>query len=189
VGAWNSYSITDYGREWADSDQEPIPEDIWGFLDFIKKIPDIDETMIQYISESLRTFDGGFLLASAVMLGGAAEKLFHVLAEGLSQALRDETKRKHLAKKLECRKLSELRDEVQEIFKSLSGDKSVPFAIRDNLGSLLSLFDSIRIQRNDAGHPTVGRIDRPTLYLLLMSFPHVCKRAYDLIGWLKVNQI
>jgi hypothetical protein len=54
---------------------------------------------------------------------------------------------------------------------------------------LLSFFDSIRVQRNEAVHPNAALVTPSKVQLSLAAFPHACQKVYDLIGWLDANRI
>lgn len=189
--AWNSYSITDYGLSWANSDKEPFPEDIWGFLDFMGNIPDIDETILQYIGESLRTLEGGHIFASTVMLGAAAEKIIYLFAVAIIKSYVDQKDADKIRNLMEHRKLFDLHEKIMGVLGNLARkDGPMPYAIHENsINSLNTLLTAIRIQRNNAVHPVACAVDRPELRLLLLSFPHLCKHAYGILGWLKDNRI
>jgi hypothetical protein len=45
------------------------------------------------------------------------------------------------------------------------------------------LFEAIRVQRNDAVHPIAGEVNKNKLRLSLLSFPHICKKIYDILNW------
>lgn len=186
--SWDQFLITEYGARWVHDESRPIPEDIAGFMDYLRKVPDCDGVILKYINESLRTFDGGFLFASAVMLGCAAEKLFYLLAEALEESLEDQAEKQSLSDKLKERRLFKLWEEVRGIFERHSVGRAKQI-LQANLASLLSLFEVIRLQRNDAGHPAIGSVDPTALYVYLSSFPPVCRRTYELIGWLRAKKI
>jgi hypothetical protein len=84
-----------------------------------------------------------------------------------------------------------LHEAVMKILGELAKKNGpMPYPIHEgSINSLNSLLSALRIQRNEAVHPVAHKVDRPELYLSLLSFPHVCKRAYEIMGWLKDNQI
>ena len=51
---------------------------------------------------------------------------------------------------------------------------------------LMSLFEAIRVQRNEAVHPTVGQVTPATVRLTISAFPSACRKVYDLIDWCQV---
>ncbi len=188
-GSSGEFLVTDYGREWAESDLEPIPEDTVGYSQFLKdNVAGIDPVVAQYVGEALNTFNRGFLMASAVLLGAASEKVVYLLAEALIASPASARASAALPELLEHRRLGPLCDGVFAVFDRLAGEGLIPYSIHEeSSGSLRSLFAAIRIQRDDAVHPVAGNFSKGQLRLLLLSFPHVCRKAYDFLGWLRAT--
>lgn len=189
--SWSRFMITEYGKKWAASDQELIPEDIEGFLDYIKNtILNIDDVVIQYVSEALETFDRRLIFASAVMIGAASEKILYLLAEAIKNSTTDPQDKKELFDRLEMRRLKALFDLVFAILDKSIKNNKIPYHIHEDSSHYLGpLFSAIRIQRNEAVHPIAGQVNPEQLRFLLLSFPYVCKKAYDFLEWLKNNKI
>jgi len=189
--AWTNFKLTEYGTKWINSEKEPIPEDINGYLEYIKEnIPDIDEVVIQYVSEALKAFERRLIFASAVMIGAASEKVIYLIAEAIRNSTIDPRLKKEISNKMEHRKLKELFDLISKILDKLIKNKKISYTIHEGSNHyLFSLFNAIRIQRNNAVHPIVGQVTIDQLRLLLLSFPHACRKAYDFLNWLKHNQI
>ena len=188
--AWDSYQLTEYGKEWADRDEEPIPEDPQGFLSFIKSnIPSIDDIILQYVNEALNTFNGRFYFASSVMIGASSEKLIYLLAEATKNATNDPSLETMFQELLDKRKLFQLLKLIEDTFKDLITQGNIPYSVHEGSTQyLVSLFDAIRVQRNEAVHPLAGKMSVKQLRLLLLSFPHVCKKAYAFLDWLNKNK-
>ncbi len=51
------------------------------------------------------------------------------------------------------------------------------------------IFNFIRLNRNESGHPTGNAVDRVTLNANLQIFASYAKRIFDLIVYLKNNQV
>jgi len=189
--AWGSFIITEYGELWANTEEEPIPEDINGFIKYLKdNILGIDDVVIQYVSEALNTFNGRYFFASAVMIGAAAEKIVYLLSEVIKKSATKQKLKKDITEALEYRKLFELFRLVSGTLDVLINQKKIPNSIHEGSNHyLFSLFNAIRIQRNNAVHPVASIIRTDELRLLLLSFPHACKKAYDFLYWLKKNKI
>lgn len=188
---WNQFRITEYGKEWIKTEIEPIPEDDDGLIRYIKEaIPNIDKVILQYLSESLSTFNSNHTYASAVMLGAASEKLIYLIAEALKNSINDTNDENKISENLEKRRLKALFTTISKILDKSIKNKKIPYSIHEDCHDYLnSLFSSIRIQRNDAVHPIAGDVNRQKLRLLLLSFPQACKKSYDIMNWLKKNQI
>jgi len=189
--AWSAFRTTEYGEEWANSEKEPIPEDVDGFVKYMREtIQDLDDVVIQYVSEALSTFNGKYFFASAVMLGAAAEKMIYLLSDAIKNSATKPKLKSDITEALEYRRLKTLFDLMSKILNGLIEQKIIPYSIHEGSNHYLSsLFDTIRIQRNYAVHPVVGKVTKLQPRLLLLSFPHACKKGYDFLNWLKENNI
>ena len=141
-----------------------------------------------YVTESLRAYLKGLMFSSAVMLGVASEKAFNLLLEALTDAIKDQKKKRKFTKLQDNYKtkykFDEVKKEIYNIEKRLSRD------IRDTLKSYLEgIFHLIRISRNDAGHPTGRMIERDHVFVNLRLFIPYCKTVYRLIDYFQNNQI
>ena len=66
----------------------------------------------------------------------------------------------------------------------------LPGNLKEHLDiALIALSAVFREMRNDAGHPTGRAVVREQAYANLVVFPVYVKKVYDLIGWLKCNQL
>ena len=180
--------VTDYGHECLKS-MEILPHDPDGYLGYLhKEIPQIDDTIVMYVTESLQTFLTGNLLASTVMLGGASEKAVLLLIESYANAISDENEKRRFEQSIErfgiLRKFQELRKRLNSIRRKL------PRPISDDLDIQLDgIFNLIRNCRNDVGHPTGRKIDRRLAFSNLQLFIPYCKRVYDLIQYFNQTSI
>lgn len=181
--------MTAVGQQWL-THKEPIPEDRDGYIRaLIEYAPNIDHIVLQYVREALVTFDRDALFASAVMVGAASEKTLYLLLDGLHAAVHDATEKKKIEKVISERSLPKMYRMIDE---NLARAKraGMPYTVHEEADRhLLSLQDSIRVQRNDAVHPQIGDVTRVSLRLSLCGFPFACKKVYDLLGWLKINPI
>lgn len=186
----SKFRITEYGMAWLRSEKRPIPEDTEGYIQFLKEsIKNIDRVVIEYVSEAIKTFNRNYNFSSAVMLGAASEKLIYLLADELKDFPIDKKLRNDISTGfLKKRGLKFLEEAISSAIDEIIKNTEIPYDIHEGSNHYLSaLFDAIRIQRNDAVHPKKGEISKSQLRLLLLSFPHVCKKSYDLLNWLKAN--
>ena len=175
--------VTRYGKKCIDK-QSPQPYDPDGYLEYLKsEIPDIDDIILMYISESLHAYLRGLMLSSTVMLGGASEKAFLLLFESYTNALLNPEKKKKFTARLTApikRKIDMLRQE----FEILKKDNQIPKELADDLEIQLDgICNFIRNCRNDVGHPSGRKIDRSLAYANLRLFVPYCRRIYDLIEY------
>jgi len=81
-------SITSYGDEVLKAGGEILPNDYDGYLSYFKQeIPNSEQIILMYLSESLQTFFSRNYLASSVMLGVASEAAFEVLFSAMTSYL------------------------------------------------------------------------------------------------------
>jgi hypothetical protein len=77
-----------------------------------------------------------------------------------------------------------VRDTIHEAAKA----KLLPYA--DYEGSdthLMSLFEAIRVQRNDAVHPMNATVSEESVRILIQSFPYALAKSETLRSWLIAN--
>ncbi|HXL23842.1 MAG TPA: hypothetical protein VOA78_15370 [Candidatus Dormibacteraeota bacterium] len=173
--------ITRRGQEWANS-VEPLPEDYDGYMSQFGA--STDAVVRQYVSEALNTYIRGTYFASAVMIGAASEKTIYLLAESLVLALKDGPAQSLLQRKIDARRLEALLKGVEQIVVDGNLHKVIPFDVMGGTTRhLLSLFDSIRLQRNDAIHPMNFVVSASSVRFTLNAFPLAFEKVEALRQW------
>jgi hypothetical protein len=188
---WPYYILTKHGRNIVEqiTEYEYDPYDPEEYIEKLKnKIPSIDNTIMVYITEAQYTLQSGFILSSAVMLGGAAEKAMLLLIESYGEAISDIKKQEEFERKTGKRLIGKKYEEFMKIFKPQIC--KLPVELQDEIDTKLDrIFDMIRRIRNDAGHPVGKRIDRESIVANLILFPIYCKHLYSLIDYLKTHSV
>jgi len=179
-----SYWRTKKGEAWARG-AEPLPEDVDGYMRHLSALaPTLDTVIIQYVQEGLGSFHRGAFFSAAVMLGAASEKEIYLLGWALVGALKDAASQKKLSDQLKGRSLYSL-------LKSISTQVALckkPLDVFDGAElHLMSLFDSIRVQRNDAVHPNTANVNENSVRLSYDAFPQAIRKAEALRGWFDQN--
>lgn len=179
--------ITSYGGKVLAS-EDVVPHDPDGFIkSFKEKVPNVDELILLYLVESIQTFRNNNLLSSLVMLGVASEASFNLLYDSFTKSLTGPKKQKfeRLATNISLKtKFDELMKELKRI------EPSLPKDISENLESEIGgIFNLIRYQRNDAGHPTGKQTTRDEVFVSLRLFRIYCSKLYKLVTWLANNNI
>lgn len=168
---------------------ELSPHDPDRYLERIKNdSPGVDPITLLYLGEALLTFKHGSHLATAVMVGVAAENILLNLVDAVRTALDTPARQTKFEQETTGKKAKVLHDKVLD--RLASPHTPLPAT----LGSIVNrhidgIFDLIRESRNDAGHPTGRRMERPETHALLLLFPVYCKTAHELIMWLAANKI
>jgi len=86
--------------------------------------------------------------------------------------------------------LPDIYDTILKTIEPLIESNKIPYTVhRGCTEHLISLFEMIRVQRNDAIHPTNGKVDRTKVFLSLQTIPTGLECIYKLIDWFKANPI
>lgn len=180
------FHVTEWGKE-VLTGSPPVPYDPDGYLKRLQgDVPNLDAVILTYLTESLRTFRIGALLSSTITLGCASEKALLLLIESYAASLPQASREKFEANT----KGRMIKRQFDELRKAIEGDLRgrLPRDLEDGLDiELTALFDFIRNQRNDAGHPTGKTIERERAYANLVVLPTYLRKVYDLIDWVKAN--
>jgi len=180
------FHLTERGQDIIDNGTAS-PNDPGGFLkSLIQDIPELDEVIIRYLKESLEAHRASLPLAATVTLGAASEKAMLMLFEAVV-AYMPEAQRTAFTEPLKKKMIKQKFDAISA---KLRGDigASLPEEIKDRLQlDLDTLFEFIRVQRNEAGHPS-GKVSKlGQVHADLTTFPHFLRKVYSVIGWLRAN--
>ena len=180
------FHITEWGKRSVQGNG-PTPYDPDGYLERLRRdIPGLDPVILTYLNESLHTFRIGCLLSSTIALGCASEKALLLLIEAYSASL-PEASQKKFRSNTEGRMIKRQFDEFRKMLDSDLRAR-LPSNLQDGLDvELNAIFDIIRNQRNDAGHPTGKEIERERAYANLVVVPVYFKKVYALIDWLPAS--
>ena len=175
-----TWRLSSAGRA-ARTDAEINPDDPQGYLLRVKEtVSSASETTMMYLEEAVLSYTGRRYLASAVMLGVAAEAAFLEMARSFGAwlpanesrtflVIMDNQRQGYLAKFAEFRKRIEPRK------------PKLPRELADGMALTLdSVLDVLRIYRNDAGHPTGKRIDREDAFINLQMAARALQKIYAL---------
>jgi len=189
---YDRFAVTKAGQQWA-AGVDLIPEDRAGYITTLLRLaPSLDPITKQYAEEALITYERRAFFASAVMIGAASESLVYHMMDALLKAVHGTPEEKNVQKAINNRSLSTMFDTLK---KNIHRAKSKPSGAmtldvhEDNDPQLIALMDAIRVQRNDAVHPTAGWVSLEAVHITLSAFPAICKKAYDLIEWFNTNQL
>lgn len=184
------FHITDYGRDVLRS-TSPQPYDPSGYLSHLKqKIATPDPTVMSYLAESLETFRKGNLVASTVMLGIAAERVFLLLCEALEPALADPKERTEFGKVRKAFAMKPKLDWVHEKVQNIQKLRRAGFP--DNATIMtVAIYDLLRCQRNELGHPreVPPKVTRADAFVSLQVFPRYFQLAEEVRNFLAVHQV
>jgi hypothetical protein len=184
------YRRTLRGTEWAQGG-EPMLEDIASYVNRLKQlVPGVDAVVLQYVTEGLSSYNRQLYFASAVMIGAASEKEIYLLGDSLVPALASTAEQTDLAAMVaKGRNLAKLLTFIAKKLGSVTAkQREASNGALDGADfHLMSLLDSIRVQRNDAVHPHTGTCDERTVRMAYESFPGAIEKAEELRRWCATN--
>jgi hypothetical protein len=165
------FRVTEYGREVLQAERF-VPHDSTGYLMELKMEAKtvIGNVAITYVEEALRCFNAGCHLASVLLLGIAAESVFLELCTVIYSSL---------TRGNDQRTLSPKQPIKQKHRWIINKYLSLPSSVRreqlpESLDlTLTSLYELIRRQRNDLGHPQEKppELNREQAFIYFRLFP------------------
>lgn len=175
-------SITTHGAE-AFMLENWLPYDPEGYLRALsEKVPEIDNVTLAYIGESIAAFNRRHLLSATITLGVASENLMLILIEAYTNWLKDPRKTK-FQKRVESRWIATQYKEFKQEF--TTDVKSLPKELQSDWEIYLDgIFNFVRLNRNDAGHPTGKELSTKVVYANLQIFNDYARYIFDLIDFL-----
>jgi hypothetical protein len=181
---WPWFSLTDYGTK-AINSTEAIPNDPSGYLSRIKReIPNLDSIIETYLTESIKTYNINQLLSSTITLGCASERALSILIDEYKNSFTDEGRKESFSKKIDGKFIKTQFDEFDKAIKLIL--HQLPYDLKENYtNTLTGVFQMIRYNRNDAGHPTGKSVDKEILFANLQVFIPYCKFIYTLTKYFK----
>ena len=187
---WPYFRLTEFG-DLVVKEEQPThydPEGYGAILDSFT--PRIDPVIKQYVLEGLNCFRQRLIFAAAVMFGAAAEKAVLLLIESIGNAQNDPNRKQQVAKLLERGHLPQIFSEIRSTVETLIKANRIPYSTHEgSTEHLLSLYEMIRVQRNDAVHPAAGEANKRKVFLTIQALPAVLETTYRLIEWFSKNNI
>jgi hypothetical protein len=181
------FKVTDWGKHSLELG-EYLPYDATLFIERLhNEVPLVDRLVVLYITEALKCFRFGLFIASAVMVGVAAEQMIYVLKDAVSNSLGGADKKRKFE--------ADARDTIKRVhaatWKRLEPVREqMPDGLSEAIGvELAAIFEMVRRTRNEAGHPTGKNIERHEAEALLLLLPTHIKTVYAVIEWLKTTKL
>lgn len=184
------FHITEHGHTVLAS-VEPSPFDPTGYLARVQqRVASPDPTVLAYLAESLDTFRKDNRVASTVMLGIAAERVFLLLCTSLSGALANPSEKAAFTKILDRFPMKPKLDWVQNKIQQIQ--KQSPSGFPENASVMLvAIYDLMRTQRNELGHPREAppKMHRQDAFVNLQIFPRYYEVAETTRAFFSSNAV
>lgn len=184
------FHVTDYGRLVLEQ-SAGHPHDPTAYVQRLKnRVPSPDGTVLAYVGESLSTFRRGAVIASAVMLGVAAERVFLLVCESIRDALADPKEKADFTRLLERFAVKPKLDWVHSKLLQVQGTKGSGLPDNSTL-TVTAIYQLLRSQRNDLGHPRdmPPTVEREDVFANLQIFPRFYETAEQLRAYLATNSV
>ena len=184
------FRVTDYGKK-VLACGEFIPHDPTNYLQkYSQAVGTPDSVAFEYLKESLRNFNSGCYLSATMMLGIASERMFLTLCDALLRSLSSPKEEKQFRAILDRISLVAKLDFVRKKIEYLMSQKGNNFP-QIQITNLVGVFEFIRVQRNDIGHPQdkLQKPERDDVYVNLRIFPQYCKTLEEIKNYLKSNKV
>ncbi len=146
------FHLTAFGRIFVKTGDWPVYDESEYLVRLGQLAKDPDLTVIAYLTESLRSFERGNFVAASVMLGISAERVFLLLCEATLKSLSVGAEKTTFGKLMERYPIKPKLDWLHAKFGELQ--RSGPPGFPDNAClTVTAVYDLLRAQRNDLGHP------------------------------------
>ena len=184
------FHVTKYGKQVL---QEGVanPHDPTGYLGRLKqRVVNPDATVVAYLTESLFSLRRGNLIASTVMLGIAAERVFLLLCESMEKALASPKESKKFTAVIKRFTMKPKLDWIHAKIQSLQSSNRTGFPENATI-MVTTMYDLLRTQRNELGHPqpTPPKLSREDVFANLQIFPRYYEVAEKVRQFLKQNKV
>lgn len=184
------YHVTRYGRQLLDAGVAH-PHDEEAYLARVHgRVGAPDATVMAYLAESVRAFRRSTPVAAAVMLGIAAERVFLLVCEALRAALRDPAEQRAFGLVMDRFPMRPKLDWAHDKIQKIHGRRLPGWPDNASL-AVMAIYDFLRIQRNDLGHPRdmPPAVDRAEIFGNLQIFPGYYETAETLRQFFGANQV
>ena len=146
------FHLTPFGSAFIRIGEWPVYDPSEYLVRLAQQTPNPDPTVLSYLTESLRSFQRGSFVAASVMLGIAAERAFLLLCAATLDALSDSGQKEAFGRLMDRYQIKPKLDWLHAKFGELQ--KKGPPGFPDNAClTVTGIYDLLRSQRNDLGHP------------------------------------
>jgi hypothetical protein len=185
------FHLTEHGRRCL-REVGYSPHDAASYLKQLgQSVPTPDSTVLAYLAESLECFSRGTMVAAVMMLGIASERVFLLICDSLAQSLQDPAEQTTFAKVQDRNAMKPKLDWVSQKFQKIANPKRPKDWPDDADIQLTGIFNFIRCERNEVGHPRESppSVTRDVAYGYLRIFPSYYATAERVRDFLSKNKV
>jgi hypothetical protein len=182
------FTVTEFGKH-CIADGNLLPFDPEGYLAALNsRVPSLDPLALQYLRESISTYNRAFYLSSAVSLGIASEHLLLPLIDAYVNAHFDPAKKAQTEQRFEGKfiytQYSQFKKELSSIKAQIPSE-----LLKDYETHLDGIFNLIRLVRNQSGHPSGIFPDQAIVMANLQGFSFFAVRVIALESYFSTMTI
>ncbi|MFH1456026.1 MAG: hypothetical protein ABIF40_03685 [archaeon] len=163
------FFITSKGEKWLEDQTFDLHDPEL----YLKNLPPLDTITLNYITESIHSFNYNLFLSTTITLGVASENLILELARCLEQKTQNPNLKKYLKSKN-----SQMNKIIQEINKICEKNKDLHYAHYKL--AIDSLAHFLRLTRNEYAHPNNFKPQYDDTHALLTIFKKYAKMIIEL---------
>lgn len=182
------FHLTDSGRR-AMSGLSRDPSNPDGYLTAFKSRGLIDGIVDSYLREALDCYNNNCSKSAAVMLGCCAERLVIIFRDELVAGLARQsvTIPRRLNDGLADWKFKTVRDSIKDVVDSQVASHPLPPRLKEAFAAYwVSLTETFRLYRNDAGHPaSIDPFTADVVHANFLQFPEFARLVSELLDWVK----
>lgn len=188
TGHFGFITVTTYGEECFQT-ENILPYDPDQYLnEYRSQVPQADGITLEYLGESISAYNRDMLLSSAITLGVASENAIILLIDSFTQAISDQNRRSRFQTRIRNRWISIQFSEFRQ--ESTHFQNQLPPNLRQDLDTYLEgIFNFIRLNRNQAGHPTGSRPTKKVALHNIQMFVDYSKRVFELKDFFDNNSL
>ncbi len=182
---WPWLRLTEYGRK-VIRHGKPLPFDPDEYLAAAQqRLPSLSPLALDVLREAVATFHRGFVRSSALLLGTASEILMMQLIDAFI-AGRPEKDRQRLQAAIEDKSIYARYRIFREEFEKAREIRRIPDLVSKDIDTIIDLvFNAIRLNRNEAGHPSADPLNAALVATTLQAFIEYAERLAGLSAFLK----
>jgi hypothetical protein len=125
---------------------------------------------------------------NAVMVGAASEKCLYLVADAMFAAVKTLKLKADLEKAYTYRRFNDLFDAIKTILSQAAKLSGANYEVFNGAEEhLVSIFEAIQTQRNDAVHPMNTVVSDDEVRLTFLAFPYALEKAEKLRTWFQAH--
>ncbi|MBI3976029.1 MAG: hypothetical protein HY334_06530, partial [Armatimonadetes bacterium] len=182
---WPWLRLTEYGRQVIRQGQ-PVSFDPDQYLAAAQqRLGGISPLALDVLREAVATYHRGFVRSSALLLGTASEIVMTELIDAFI-AVQPEKDRQRLQAAVEDRSMYARYRLFREEFDRARAARRLPDTVSKDIEAIIDLiFNAVRLNRNEAGHPSEAPLNPVLVATTLQAFLQYAERITRLTAYFR----